>query len=198
MAIPSTRFPLRLATGRTSQRRLYLGVFALLAVVPGLLESEVDNLSRPLAASATSTAQVTTPNTFTFAAGGDLGANSGLASYNDLDESGVDFFVALGDLDYDQTATDEAWCEYVKQQLPTLGPEFPFQLLVGSHEDQHGQNGYILNHAACLPDRLGSTGFYGVQYYFDYPASSPLIRLILIASRHDGRKCALHLHCGQP
>jgi hypothetical protein len=176
---PFTRPRSRLAIGPTSRRRLYPLVFALIAVVPGLLESEVGELSRPSAADATSTAQVPTPNTFTFAAAGDLGANSGLASYNDLDDSGVEFFVALGDLDYDQTATDEAWCEYVQQRLPTLGPEFPFQLLVGSHADQMGQDGYILNHAACLPDRLGSTGFYGVQYYFDYPASSPLIRLIL-------------------
>ena len=66
------------------------------------------------------------------------------------------------------------------QHLPTLGPKFPFQLLVGSHEDQDGQDGYILNHAACLPDRLGSTGTYGVHYYFDYPASSPLMRVIMI------------------
>jgi len=72
-------------------------------------------------------------------------------------------------------------CDYVKQRLPTLGPSFPFELVSGSHEYQGGPNGYIMNHAACLPDRLGSTGLYGAQYYFDYPASSPLMRVIMIS-----------------
>jgi hypothetical protein len=151
-----------------------------LLLSPFLLRSAVAELSPGQASHASSAAQAATPNTFTFAAAGDLGANSGLASYNALDDSGVDFFLALGDLDYGQTATDEAWCDYVKQRLTTLGPEFPFELLVGSHEDQDGQDGYILNHAACLPDRLGVTGTYGVHYYFDYPPSSPLMRFIMI------------------
>jgi Calcineurin-like phosphoesterase len=145
-----------------------------------LLQSGVAQLSGAPAAGLTSAPQTTTPNTFTFAAAGDLGAGSGNPSFAALDQSGVEFFLALGDLDYDQTPTDEAWCDHVKQSLPTLGPNFPFQLLVGSHEDQNGQDGYILNHAACLPDKLGSTGMYAVQYYFDYPASSPLIRVIMI------------------
>jgi hypothetical protein len=160
--------------------RIPIGFFAMLVLAPELIRSGVSELSGPPAAGVASTSQGTTPNTFTFAAAGDLGASSGNASFADLDESGVDFFLALGDLDYDQTPTDEAWCDYVKQRLPTLGPEFPFEVLVGSHEDQDGQDGYILNHAACLPDRLGSTGMYGVEYYFDYPASSPLIRVIMI------------------
>src|SRR5438128_2777290 len=95
--------------------------------------------------------------------------------------SGFNVYVALDDIYYDQTSTDEAWCDYVKQRLPTLGPTFPFELVAGSHEYQGGPNGYVMNHAACLPDRLGSTGLYGAQYYFDYPASSPLMRVIMIS-----------------
>jgi hypothetical protein len=38
-----------------------------------------------------------------------------------------------------------------------------------------------MNHAACLPDRLNSTGTYAAQYYFDYPPQAPLIRVIMIA-----------------
>jgi hypothetical protein len=98
-----------------------------------------------------------------------------------LDQSGASFYIALGDMDYDATATDEAWCDFVLQRLPTLGPTFPFELITGNHEHQGGSDGYIMNHAACLPDRLNSTGVYGAQYYFDYPASSPLMRVILIA-----------------
>ncbi len=119
---------------------------------------------------------------FTFAAGGDLGANSNTdASLAVLDQSGASFYLALGDLDYDEIHKDDAWCDYVKQRLPALGQEFPFQLVSGNHEEQGGPDGYILNHAACLPDRLGSTGIYGAQYYFDFPAASPLIRVIMIA-----------------
>jgi hypothetical protein len=107
------------------------------------------------------------------------------ASVSALDRTGANFYLALGDLDYDQTPTDEAWCDYVRTRLPTLGPTFPFQLVAGNHEDDFGPDGHILNHAACLPDRLGSTsspyGRYGTEYYFDYPAGDPLVRVVMIS-----------------
>jgi len=137
--------------------------------------------SRTLTLAPTPSPSVRT-GSFAFAAGGDHGANANTAaSFAVLDQSGADFYLALGDLDYDQAATDEAWCAYVHERLPTLGPEFPFELVSGNHEEQGGPNGYILNHAACLPDRLNSTGDYGAQYYFDYPAELPLARVIMIA-----------------
>jgi hypothetical protein len=121
--------------------------------------------------------------TVSFAAAGDLGANTrAAASLSALDGSGVDFFLALGDMDYDETPSDSAWCDYVKQRLPTLGSSFPFQLVSGNHEEQGGPDGYILNHAACLPDRMNSTGIYAAEYFFDYPASSPLVRAIMVAA----------------
>ncbi len=135
------------------------------------------------------TASVTTPGatSVVFAAAGDHGANAHTAaSLAALDRSGADFYLALGDLDYDETATDAAWCDYVKARLPTLGPDFPFELVSGNHEEQGGPNGYILDHAACLPDRLGATlgvtGRYGAEYFFDYPASAPLVRVVMIAA----------------
>jgi hypothetical protein len=161
-------------------RKTPFGLLFILVLAPLLLRSAVGELSGPNAA-AVSNATGVAPGTFTFAAAGDLGASSANASLTALDRSGVAFYLALGDLDYDQTPTDEAWCDYVKQRLPTLGPSFPFELVSGSHEYQGGPNGYIMNHAACLPDRLGSTGLYGAQYYFDYPASSPLMRVIMIS-----------------
>ena len=119
--------------------------------------------------------------TFDFAAAGDVSTGSRTAaSLGVLDQSGAAFFLTLGDLDYDTTPTDEAWCDYIKQRLPTLGPNFPFQLVSGNHEEQGGSDGYIMNHAACLPDRLNSTGLYGAQYYFDYPSTAPLMRVIMI------------------
>lgn len=126
------------------------------------------------------------PADVVFAAAGDHGANGNTdAGLRALDGSGVNFYLALGDLDYDQTPTDEAWCEFVTSRLPTLGPGFPFELVSGNHEDQGGPDGYILNHAACLPDRLGATisptGLYGSEYSFDYPAADPLLRVIMIS-----------------
>src|SRR5205809_6324723 len=161
-------------------RKTPFGLLFILVLAPLLLRSAVGELSGPNAA-AVSNATGVAPGTFTFAAAGDLGASSANASLTALDRSGVAFYLALGDLDYDQTPTDEAWCDYVKQRLPTLGPTFPFELVAGSHEYQGGPNGYVMNHAACLPDRLSSTGLYGAQYYFDYPASSPLMRVIMIS-----------------
>lgn len=135
--------------------------------------------------SVTTPAAPAPPTSFSFAAAGDHGANTKSdASLSALDASGASFYLALGDLDYDETATDEAWCDYIKSRLPTLGPTFPFQLVSGNHEEQGGVDGYILNHAACLPDRLGSTigpnSQYGAEYYFDYPAGAPLVRVIMI------------------
>jgi hypothetical protein len=119
----------------------------------------------------------------TFSAAGDHGANASvLASLATLDQSGSQFYLALGDMDYDEVQPDSAWCEYMLAGLPTLGPTFPLQLIVGNHEAQNGEDGYIMNHAACLPDRMGSTGVYAAEYYFDYPSDSPLMRVILIGA----------------
>jgi hypothetical protein len=120
--------------------------------------------------------------TVTFAAAGDHSANnSTAASLAALDQSGSSFYLALGDMDYNHIESDAAWCEYIKAGLPALGPEFPFELVAGNHEDDDGPDGYIMNHAACLPDRTGSSGVYAAEYYFDYPSSSPLVRVIMIS-----------------
>ena len=63
-----------------------------------------------------------------------------------------------------------------------VGSTFPVELVSGNHEDggEH-QDGLIDNFVKCLPDRLGAVGTYGKEYYFDYPASSPLARFIMIS-----------------
>lgn len=122
---------------------------------------------------------------FVFTSGGDLGANSTTAaSLALLDTTSSSFFIAVGDMDYDETSSDAAWCDYVKTRMPNhfSNPNFPFQLVTGNHEEQGGVDGYIMNHAACLPDRMNSTGFYPAQYYFDYPANNPLMRVIMISA----------------
>lgn len=122
------------------------------------------------------------PASFTFAAAGDLGANRRTArSLAALERSPAEFFLALGDLDYDETESDAAWCDYVRERLPTKGVEFPFQVLAGNHEADTGKDGRVRRHAACLPDRIGVAGTYPTQYSFSYPAQDPVARFVLVS-----------------
>jgi fibronectin type 3 domain-containing protein len=126
------------------------------------------------------------PSSITFGAAGDFGAGTrASATMAKLDKSGVNLFLALGDLNYGETVDEPAWCDWVKASLPTLGPSFPFEVVAGNHEDQGAPDGYILNYASCLPDRLGSTlgpqQHYGAEYYFDYPAGNPLARMFMLS-----------------
>jgi calcineurin-like phosphoesterase family protein len=143
---------------------------------------------------------VTTPKTWTFSFGaaGDMGANSRTAySLNKLDASGVDFFLAIGDLDYDQVSSPSAWCSYIKSHLPTLGSSFPIEVLAGNHEDDT-----IQEHAACLPDRfhskIGPNSIYGGEYYFDYPESNPLVRVIMISPKLQIKGASYRYTIGSP
>jgi chitodextrinase len=141
------------------------------------------NRSQPATVDATTPS---VPTSFTFAAAGDHGANATTSlSLAALDASPASFYLALGDLDYDETTSDAAWCDYIHQHLPTKGPDLPFEVVTGNHEDDSMLDGYILNHAACLPDRLNATpepgSRYGVDYSFDYPAGAPLARFIMIS-----------------
>lgn len=124
-------------------------------------------------------------SSFVFAAAGDHAANSSTdASLAALDASDAQFYLGLGDIDYDAASPDGAWCQYVVSRLPTKGPAFPFELVSGNHEQQGATDGYILDFTACLPDRLGAVpgpgSVYGAEYFFDYPAESPLMRVITL------------------
>lgn len=119
---------------------------------------------------------------FTFAAAGDIAARRATArSLALLDSSPAAFFVALGDLAYGDIAPETAWCDYVRDRLPTKGAGFPFELLAGNHESDPGRHGLLRNYAECLPDRLGAEGTYGAQYAFTYPAEQPLARFVLVS-----------------
>jgi hypothetical protein len=126
------------------------------------------------------------PTGFTFAAAGDHDSGPlASASLAALDASDAEFYLALGDLDYDAVNPDSTWCDYVVANLPAKGPAYPFQLVAGNHEEDSHLDGDILNHAACLPDRLGSAvapgSVYGANYTFDYPAGDPMMRVIMIS-----------------
>lgn len=97
-----------------------------------------------------------------------------------MNSSGSNLILTLGGLSYGAPGTEQSWCNYVKS---LVSPSIPFELLAGNHEDGgEQQNGLIDNFATCLPDKLGVTGIYGKEYYFDYPKLAPLARIIQIGS----------------
>ena len=120
------------------------------------------------------------PTSFTFSAAGDHGATSSTdASLSLMAGMDLDFHIALGDLSYSNVTPESAWCDYVHSYL---GAAFPFQLVVGNHEDDDRVDGFIRSFASCLPDRMSSTGDYTTEYYFDVAG---LARFILLGAGND-------------
>lgn len=142
------------------------------------------NLSEP-----SDEAIVTTPALpagVSFSAGGDYGASSATAvSLSVMDSMQLDFHIANGDFAYADLATEQEWCDWVLARIPTLGPMFPFELIVGDAETD-SQPKKLVNYVACLPDRLGvtlsPTNQFGAEYFFDYPKTAPLMRMIAIGA----------------
>jgi calcineurin-like phosphoesterase family protein len=113
---------------------------------------------------------------FSFTAAGDYGQTSHTdANLNYIAKSGVNFNLAIGDLNYDPThVTPDAYSAYLKSHLPA---NFPFEIVAGDHDTDN-----IDHYAVDLPDHLGHlTGTYAKEYAFDYPAVGPLARFILLS-----------------
>jgi calcineurin-like phosphoesterase family protein len=125
--------------------------------------------------------RASTAPTFVFTAAGDYAADNHadavLTAMNPA-SSNADFALALGDLSYNDLAPESAWCDFVKARV---GESYPFMLVSGNHEDDDPAGNNIDNFAACLPDRLGVTGRYSREYYFDYPSTAPIARFIMIS-----------------
>jgi PKD repeat protein len=126
------------------------------------------------------------PTSFVFTASGDYGKTKATtANLQLIARSGASFNLALGDLGYLSTwaGNETAWCNYVKS---IVGPNFPFELVAGNHEDTTTENdGFIGKYAACLPDQMNSISYqagYARQYFFDFPIVAPLARVIMIAA----------------
>lgn len=107
---------------------------------------------------------------FTFTAAGDYSySTESKTTIEKIATTGAQFHLALGDFAYN-TNPETEFCDMVKSRA---GSTFPFELLTGDHEnDLIGDDGYIDNFAACLPDRMNAVispfGTYGREYYFDY------------------------------
>ncbi len=113
----------------------------------------------------------------TFLAAGDIGGHEHPAgdvlTAMALPES--DFLLILGDLSYEEIEPATAWCEWVQEFFPT---GYPIEIVVGNHEDDQRAKGFIRDFTPCLPDRMNTTGDYGVEYYFD---AGP-VRVIMIGA----------------
>jgi len=120
---------------------------------------------------------------FQFAAAGDHSQNVNTnSSLRLLSSSRVNFYLALGDLSYQSVGEEAKWCSIVESYM---GQKFPFELVSGFHDDgletAPNDGGLIDSFVGCLPDKMGSNGIYGKEYYFDYPPSNPLARIIMVS-----------------
>lgn len=156
-------------------RKLFkITVITALAAV--LLVSGIPFLALPSNAAAAS---------FVFSAAGDYGAWSGFQeSLHQLQGSGSDFALALGDLSYGGIAepglgTEQGWCQEFHAAFPNV------QIVAGNHDtgDTLPGEGDINRFVQYCPFTLNSVviGVYGKQYYFDYPQVNPIARFILLS-----------------
>ncbi|HKZ85980.1 MAG TPA: fibronectin type III domain-containing protein [Anaerolineae bacterium] len=187
---PSAGFTIR------RRKRFFLRIVSGGFVVSSLVLTLLPLVLAPARASHTLAVVQSAP--FSFTAAGDYGFGSdAAATLRGMGAAGAVFNLALGDMSYSNNRRESDWCQFVKDNLnagagrPTgdpFGETFPFQLIVGNHENEpHQDDGYIDNYAACLPDRMNSVispyGEYAREYYFDYQNA----RVILVgADNADG------------
>jgi hypothetical protein len=96
---------------------------------------------------------------------------------NKLKTTQSDFHLALGDFSVGQIRPEEKWCEYMRSHA---GTKIPFQIVTGNHESG-GTDGEFEKFAECMPSAFKTHGTYGKEYYFDYPETDPLVRVIMIS-----------------
>ena len=130
------------------------------------------------------TTVVRAATSFSFGAGGDYANGSNFhATATQVKAQNPDFQLALGDLSY--SAGQEAnWCNYWKS---TAGYN-NILIVSGNHDSGESSSGNINTYAQYCPYTLSSTmtGTYAKQYYFDYPATSPIARFILTSAGLSG------------
>lgn len=123
--------------------------------------------------------QATAATSVSLGFAGDTGGNTVTGKVIDAARTaGVGAMFNLGDLSYSQITPESSWCSFVKQHALTM----PYEFVSGNHED-NGPDGVWSSFASCLPDQLGSVGNYAQQFYTDYPAGSPLVRVIMASPK---------------
>ena len=149
------------------------------------LHLSVVGLARPASSNAN------TGLSFTFGVAGDIGlpsAADAAAWVERMKGANATFLLALGDLGY--TADEQGWCSALKANFDDI------EVIAGNHDSTESGPGDIAQDVTYCPFTLGVnvTGGpgtpgngYGYEYYFDYPATTPLARFILIAAGVGGQ-----------
>ena len=143
-------------------------------------------------------------SSFSFGAVGDNGDDNGTsdqtnASSNTLKAAGgknISFVQTLGDLAYDPSSsvtTANGWCQWATDNMKSTnsGVDIPLLLSAGNHEAQDYAPGFTIEDytsaPACANPLAAQTTYYGgsnsnyaKDFYFDYPAVSPSVRVINI------------------
>lgn len=119
-------------------------------------------------------ADAQTGGSFSFGAAGDFASTSNTNGVlTAAKNAGLNFMLAVGDLSYDTQGSPAGWGNYVKGQIGTV----PFEIIIGNH-DASQKSAF----EAALPNTMSNLqGTYAEQAYFDYPAASPLARIIMIS-----------------
>ena len=109
------------------------------------------------------------PTAFSFAGGGDMGYSPEAAAVvKGIATAGVDFSLHFGDMAYDQIYPESSWCDFIKDPQNGVGPDFPYEVVAGGHDLGSGPGPaaqyrtVIDKYLPCVPDRMGSTGTYGL------------------------------------
>jgi hypothetical protein len=130
---------------------------------------------------------------FSFGASGDMGsltATSSASNLNQLVTANPNFFLGLGDFSYDPSVTGDTWCAQFKAKFSNI------QIVSGDHDtgghsatfgETHSYERYVNGCSLTLgvPIVCGPVegDCYGKEYYFDYPAVSPIARFIFAAPK---------------
>jgi hypothetical protein len=114
-----------------------------------------------------------TAGTAIFGSVGDSGGSSNAnAVFTAAKSANLNFFVHVGDLSYGEQGGASGWSTWIKG---IFGDVYPFEIVSGNHD-----NGDIAVYAQGLPNKMaGMQGTYAQNYYFDYPQTSPLVRIIM-------------------
>jgi len=115
-----------------------------------------------------------TGTTVTFGSVGDMGSSSNANGVlSAVKSANLNFFLHVGDLSYNTQGSPQGWGTWVKG---IVGAVFPYEIVSGNHDSSQ-----ISSFVAGLPDHMQSVGTYGQNYYFDYPQTNPLVRVIMIS-----------------
>ncbi len=113
---------------------------------------------------------------FTFGAAGDFEHEDQFKqTVKTIASKNPDFMVLLGDLSYDTREAD--WCNFWR----TTGYD-KLVLLSGNHDSGESRGGDIAKYIThCRAPSTTVTGWYGKQYFFDFPATAPFARFIMVS-----------------